>query len=170
MNLLVLVPAVSFYYWRRAGLVLRGRTLAAAALFGIAFGFVESAVVTYLQAAIALTPGAGDRAALQQLPPHLLGIEIPREAATIVMLVAVSLLAAGRPRERWAVFLYVFAFWDLAYYAGLRALTGWPSSPFDLDVLFLIPVPWVAQVWFPVLVSAFAVAAVLVASRLKQAS
>jgi len=29
-----------------------------------------------------------------------------------------------------------------------------------MDVLFLIPVPWVAQVWFPLLVSALTVLAI----------
>jgi hypothetical protein len=76
-----------------------------------------------------------------------------REGATIVMLVAIALLAASRARERWAIFLWTFALWDISYYAGLWATIRWPTSLKDLDVLFLIPVPWVAQVWFPLLVS-----------------
>ncbi|HZU42577.1 MAG TPA: hypothetical protein VE994_07900, partial [Terriglobales bacterium] len=36
----------------------------------------------------------------------------------------------------------------------------------DLDVLFLIPVPWLAQVWFPVLVSGLTALAVLAGSVL----
>jgi hypothetical protein len=50
-------------------------------------------------------------------------------------------------------FLWLFAWWDLSYYAGLWATVRWPASLTDLDVLFLIPVPWVAQIWFPLLVS-----------------
>jgi hypothetical protein len=165
VNLLVLVPAVCFSLWRHTGLALSGRTLALAAVFGIAFGFVEAAVVAYLRAAAAAATVAGDPLVLQQIPPRLLGIEIAREAATITMLVAVAFLAAARGRERWALFLYVFALWDLTYYAGLRVLIGWPASLTDLDVLFLIPVPWIAAVWFPVLVSGLAVTAVLLGAR-----
>lgn len=168
VNLLVLVPLVSLYFWRRTGLAIAGRTLAGAAVFGAAFGFVEAVVVAYLQAAIDVAPGRAAGAdtplPLHQIPPHLLGMEVAREAATIVMLVAVAFLTARRARERWAVFLFVFALWDLAYYAGLRVLIGWPRSLAADDILFLIPVPWIADVWFPVLVSGFAVLAVLLAS------
>jgi hypothetical protein len=97
---------------------------------------------------------------LALFPRRLLVIEICREAATMVMLASVALLAAARAKERWACFLWTFAAWDLAYYAGLRATVGWPSSLLDFDVLFLIPAPWLSQVWFPVLVSALALAAV----------
>ena len=71
----------------------------------------------------------------------------------MIMLAAVSLLAGARAKERWGSFLWTFAVWDLTYYAGLWAILRWPSSLKNYDVLFLIPVPWVAQVWFPVLVS-----------------
>ena len=165
VNLLILVPVLSFYFWRRGGLAIRAGDLAAAAAFGAAFGFVEAAVVAYLQAAIGLSPATADPLTVPQIPPHLLRIEVTREAATIVMLLAVAFLAAQRSRERWALFLYMFALWDLVYYAGLRVLTGWPTSLLSVDVLFLIPVPWVAAVWYPVLVSTLSVFAVLVCSR-----
>ena len=71
----------------------------------------------------------------------------------MIMLVTVALLAGAKAKERWASFLWAFAGWDLTYYAGLWAILRWPSSLKDYDVLFLIPVPWVAQVWFPLLVS-----------------
>jgi len=169
VNLLVLVPPVSFYFWRRTGLALPGRTLALGAMFGVAFGFVEAAVVVYLRAAIGLVAGPASAVEstmpLQHIPPSLLAIEVAREAATIVMLVAVALVATHRVRERWAMFLFVFALWDLGYYAGLRATVGWPSSLLEDDILFLIPVPWISDVWYPVLVSSLTVLAVLLASR-----
>jgi hypothetical protein len=39
------------------------------------------------------------------------------------------------------------------YYAVLAAVEGWPRSLGDWDILFLIPVPWVAPVWTPVLIA-----------------
>ena len=71
----------------------------------------------------------------------------------MIMLTMVALLAASTRRERWAAFLWAFAFWDLSYYVGLWTTIRWPTSFLYLDVLFLIPVPWIAQVWFPLLVS-----------------
>jgi hypothetical protein len=171
VNLLALVPVVSYSFWRRTGLAMPRWILAVAAVFGTAFGFVEAAVVAYLQAAIGLSPASADPLTVPQIPPHLLRIEVAREAATIVMLLSVAFLAARRPRERWALFLYMFAFWDLVYYAGLRVLVGWPDSLLAQDVLFLIPVPWIAGVWYPVLVSTLTILAVLVCSaKLKQPS
>ncbi len=167
VNLLILIPLAAMFSFQRAGRLLSGRRLIVIALFAAAFGFVEASVVVYLRAAIGLLPGyTGSLADVQrspeiyqqaksisQFPPSLMTIEVYREAATMIMLATVALLSAATTRERWAAFLWAFAFWDLLYYVGLWTTIRWPTSLKDLDVLFLVPVPWVAQVWFPVLVS-----------------
>lgn len=135
-------------------------------MFAIAFGVNEAAVVVYLRAAFGLLANTAPAAqVLAQLPQLFVITEISREAATIIMLVAVSMLAASSFQERWAQFLWMFAFWDLSYYAALWLIIRWPPSLLTEDVLFLIPIPWVAQVWFPMLVSLLAIAAVLVATK-----
>jgi hypothetical protein len=101
--------------------------------------------------------------AVNQFPQSLLTLEVFREAATIIMLASVALLAAAQARSRVAIFLWTFAIWDIAYYFFLWATVRWPASLRDLDVLFLIPVPWFSPVWFPLLVSGLAVVAVLLA-------
>jgi len=180
VNLLVLVPVLAYWVWRRRGLELSPSQLLLAALFACAFGFVEGAVVVYLRAAVGLLPGyegtLADVARLssglyrqtqsvRQLPPSLLAVEVAREAAALLMLVSVALLGAQRARERCALFLWCFAIWDLSYYGSLWATVRWPASLRDTDVLFLIPVPWLSQVWFPVEVSLLALLAVLLARR-----
>ena len=84
------------------------------------------------------------------------------------MLVSVAMLAAARARERSAAFLWTFALWDISYYAGLWATIRWPTSLKDLDVLFLIPEPWVAQVWFPLLVSVLTLISVAISRKQMQ--
>ncbi len=180
VNLLLVVPLLACLWWRRRGLELSRQQLALAALFGIAFGFVEAAVVIYLRAAVGLLPGyqgtladvarlsAGlyqQTQSVRQLPPSLMTVELVREAATLLMLLAVAQLGARHLRERCALFLWTFAVWDLSYYAGLRATVRWPASLRDADVLFLLPQPWVAQVWYPLVVSLLALLAVLLARR-----
>jgi hypothetical protein len=174
VNLLVLIPLVVFWLWRRNGLLLAKRQLIVLAIFAASFGFVEAAVVVYLRAAVGLLPGyqgtlsdvrhsSGSyqqEKSINEFPPSLMTIEVAREAATIIMLVSVALLAATKAGERWVSFLWAFAVWDIAYYVALWATVRWPSSLKDLDVLFLIPVPWVAQVWFPLLVSGLSLLAV----------
>jgi hypothetical protein len=73
----------------------------------------------------------------------------------------VAFLSSAKSSVRAAVFLWAFAIWDVIYYAALWATVRWPLSLKDPDVLFLIPVPWLSPVWFPLLVSGLAVAAVL---------
>ena len=178
VNLFIFVPFVAYPWWRTKGLTVSNWILAIAAFFGIAFGFVEAAVVVYLRAAAGLLPGYGGTLAdvarlssdhyqyaqlLGELPESLLTVEMFREAATMIMLLSIALLAIKSPRERCAVFLWTFANWDMFYYMGLWATVRWPSSLLTPDVLFLIPVPWVAPVWFPILVSALTMIAVVFA-------
>jgi len=176
VNLLILVPPFAFLLWRPSGLQLGWRRLTLIAFFAAAFGFGEAAVVVYLRAAVGLLPGfQGTLAdvrrsapefykqaeALKQFPQSLLTMEVLREATTMFMLFSVALLAAAKPRERWAAFFWAFAIWDAAYYLSLWMTIGWPASLKDVDVLFLIPVPWVAQVWFPLLVSGMTILAII---------
>jgi hypothetical protein len=179
VNLLILIPAATYFAFRRKRRLLSWRTLLTIAIFAVAFGFVEAAVVVYLRAAIGLLPGyAGNLSDLQnssrgyeqatslaQFPQSLLAIETYREVATMIMLLGVTLLAASKASARWAAFLWLFALWDISYYAGVWATVRWPASLADLDVLFLIPVPWIAQVWFPLLVSGLTVMAIAVSNR-----
>jgi hypothetical protein len=178
VNFFILIPFIAYSGWRGKGLPhLSWRRLVVLAVFGIAFGFVEASVVVYLRAAVGLLPGYGGSLAdvarlsstiyqqtARQLPPSLLKVEILREAATLLMLISLALLSARSAREQWAVLLWSAAVWDLTYYLWLRETVRWPASLSDPDVLFLIPVPWLAQVWFPMLVSGLTLLAVIVAT------
>lgn len=159
VNLLALVPVAPWLLARRAKLPIARKRLLLLALFGVAFGFVEAAVVVYLRAATGLYP-APQVQGPTALPMDLLRIECWREAATMVMLGAIAWAAGQNFKARAAVFLWVFAFWDFFYYVWLRVTIGWPGSLLDEDVLFLLPVPWMAQVWFPLLVSGLTAAAI----------
>ena len=180
VNLLVLVPPLAYFSWKRngRGIELPSKPLVASGVFAAAFGFVEATVVAYLRAATGLLPGyqgtlAEDMRrssefyqqsqAINRFPQSPLTLEVFREAATMVMLVSVAYLSATKGRSRAAVFLWTFAIWDGTYYAALWSTVGWPGSLGDADVLFLIPRPWISPVWFPLLVSALAVLAVLLA-------
>ncbi len=176
VNFLVAVPPLAWFSWRRGGVSLTARQLLITGAFAASFGFLEAVVVVYLRAATGLLPGyqgtlsdvirmSGgfyqQSQAISQFPKSLLTLEVFREAATIVMLLSVALLTTAKSRARAAVFFWTFAIWDIVYYAALWATVRWPHSLSDPDVLFLIPVPWVSPVWFPLLVSALALAAVL---------
>ena len=72
----------------------------------------------------------------------------------MLMLAAIALAVAGNARQWAAAFAIAFGIWDIAFYAGLKLLLGWPASLLTWDILFLIPLPWAGQVIAPMLVSA----------------
>jgi len=123
----------------------RRTTLAVVTIFAIAMAWVEAAVVYDL------------RVLVNRLEPHqadplpiagaLGAIELAREAATLVMLAAVGVLAGATVRTRLAYAAVAFGVWDIFYYAWLKVMYGWPASLFDWDILFLLPLPW----WGPVI-------------------
>jgi len=178
INLLIFIPIVAYYIWKKkGGITVSKKTLLISAFFGIAFGVVEAAVVIYLRASVGLLPGYGGTLAqvaklssdiyqqamiLSTLPKSFVSLEFMREVATMVMLVSVAFLAERSTRGRFAVFLWTFAVWDISYYAWLWFTVKWPVSLLSPDVLFLIPVPWFSQVWFALLVSVLTMGAVWV--------
>jgi len=119
-----------------------------------AFGVCEGAVVVYLRRiCYPGRPASGPLLPLPDIDASLLRVETTREAATIVLLLGVAMLAERRPLRRFAAFAFCFGVWDIAYYAMLHVAIGWPASLMTWDVLFLIPKPWSSPVLAPVLVS-----------------
>ncbi len=174
VNLSILVPILTYYFLRKNDLSLRNTQLLVSAIFACAFAFVEASVVVYLRAITGFLMGSGssevaslssrfyqDARIVSDFPTSLLKIELLRETATILMLGCVSILTVRGIRERWAIFLWVFGIWDICYYLSLRLTVGWPVSLTTTDVLFLIPTPWMSQVWFPLLVSIVTLLAII---------
>ncbi len=120
-------------------------------VYAIAMAAVESAVVVYLRA---LHEGAAPASVLQyELPMRFISIEVGREVATLVMLIAVAAISGRNAWERFLYFVLAFGVWDIFYYVWLWVFIGWPPSLLTWDVLFLIPVPWLGPVIAPVIVS-----------------
>ena len=127
------------------------------ALFGIAMAHFEGVVVVYLRKALGMLDSDGNKETVDEIPKRYLYIEMTREAATIIMLVVIAYLVGTTWIEKGVFFLWTFAFWDLFYYLSLYILIKWPPSLKTIDVLFLIPVPWIAPVWFPIGVSSLTI-------------
>lgn len=131
-----------------------------------AFGLTEAVLVVYVRRMLGMPPGldyaqiwaarglslTSNTFATEFRDHGLLGLETAREAGTIFLLVGAAMAAARTWRERWGIFLYTFAVWDLSYYLYLALLIGFPRSLLATDVYFLIPITWYGPVWFPVLI------------------
>ena len=113
-------------------------------------GFLEAIVVVYLRD---IYYPQGFKFPLMIIPDSTLQVEILREFCTLVMLVAIAVIAGKNKLEMFSYFLFSFAVWDLTYYIGLKLILNWPSSFFTWDILFLIPVPWIGPVLAPVISS-----------------
>ena len=128
-------------------------------VFALAFGWIEAAAVVYLRQTAPRDAAAAIEFPLVLVAANLVAVELVREACTLIVLGAVAWLAARRWAELVGAFLLMFGVWDLAYYACLRLMIGWPDGLSNWDLLFLIPLPWVAPVWAPAIVAAIFVAA-----------
>jgi len=123
------------------------------AIFGIAMAHLEGVVVVYLRKALGMLDSESNKESVGKFPKRYLNIEMTREAATIIMLVVIAYLTGESWIEKGVFFLWTFAFWDLFYYLSLYILIKWPPTLTTIDVLFLIPKPWIAPVWLPVSIS-----------------
>jgi hypothetical protein len=123
--------------------------------FGIAFAYIESAVVVYLRAIFypnGFTFPIADFRTLTGFGRYLV-TEIGREAATLVLMFTASYMLGRNLRRRFAYFLTIFGVWDIFYYVWLKVLIDWPASIIDWDILFLMPVTWAGPVLAPVITS-----------------
>jgi len=125
-------------------------------LFAIGMAWVESAVVYDLRTLVnRIEP-------YQPNPLPLIGglgpVELVREAATLLMLLTVGMLAGRTWRHRVAYSAIAFGVWDIFYYIFLRVICGWPHSLLDWDILFLLPLPWWGPVLAPVLIATLMIA------------
>ena len=137
--------------------------LAIVGVWAVAFALVEAMVVCYLRKLFALEFAAVFTERSFHFPSDYLIYERAREAATMVMLVAVALLAGRTLWQALAYWLFAFGVWDVFYYVWLYVLLRWPGSLATRDLLFLMPDEWWAPVWLPVSISAgFIVVAVLI--------
>jgi hypothetical protein len=120
--------------------------------FAAGMAWVEAACVYYLRVMV-------DRVQPYQVDPlpirGVLGeVELVREAATLLMLATVGMLAGRTWRARVGYAAIAFGCWDILYYVFLRIMSGWPVSLLDWDILFLLPLPWWGPVLAPVSIAA----------------
>ena len=130
--------------------MMKEKNLLFVGIFAVAMAYLESAVVVYLRAMYGIVDLVRDT---KFTPDIYTLIEVGREAATIVMLVFISLIAGNTRQKKLGYFFYLFGIWDIFYYIWLFIFIQWPKSLLDWDILFLIPLPWWGPVLSPVLIS-----------------
>ena len=135
------------------------RRLGWLALYAVAMGLLEAVVVIYLRE-LYYPDGFGFPIVI--IPDPLAMTELLRELTTLLMILAVAMLAGNDRTDRFFVFALVFGLWDIVYYLGLWLFLDWPDSLFTWDVLFLIPVPWLGPVIYPLIIAALLIVGYIV--------
>lgn len=115
-----------------------------------AFAYIESAIVIYLRH---IYYPEGFHFPLRRHYDYILTVEVIRELATLIIMVSAGALMGKKFWERFGYFLIMFGVWDIFFYIWLKLAINWPASIFDWDVLFLIPMPWLAPIIAPVSLS-----------------
>ena len=116
--------------------------------FAIAMAWVEAASVFYIRALVdRIEPYQPDPLPQETMSGALGTVELAREAATLIMIATLGVLAGRTWRRRAGYAALAFGAWDIFYYVFLRLISGWPRTLLDWDILFLLPLPW----WGPVL-------------------
>ena len=119
-------------------------------IFAISMAYFESSVVVYLRQ---LYYPEGFAFPIKQIPTKMAIIELGREASTILMLIALGVIAGKNFWQRFSYFMITFGVWDIFYYIWLKIFIDWPCHLLTLDLLFLIPLPWSGPVLSPIIVS-----------------
>jgi len=124
-------------------------------LFAIAMAYVESATVVYIRRIYGISDLILD---IPHFDPFITPIEVGRELATLVMLIAVGWAIGKTLQSRISFAFFTFGIWDIFYYIWLKLFIGWPNSLLSPDIMFLIPLPWWGPVIAPVLIACLMVA------------
>lgn len=130
----------------------RGVTLLWLGVFAVAMAYLEATVVVYLRQ-VYYPEDPHTLFPARILSEIHLAIELAREVATVVMLIAVAALAVQGMMRRFAAFVYLFGLWDIFYYVWLKVTLGWPVSWSEWDILFLIPWAWLGPWMTPVAIA-----------------
>jgi hypothetical protein len=126
-------------------------------VFAISMGYFETSAAYYQRIILGISPSY-NLSVLPKLSSEHLLIEQVREISTILMLFAVGMLVGKSKIEKVAVFLFCFGVWDISYYIFYYVLIQWPTSLFTIDLLFLVPMPWIAPIILPIVASIIMIA------------
>lgn len=137
------------------------RRLLLLAALGVGVGHIEAVAVVYVRRLLGWVPLPAEVGpeSLAGAPGWLIHAEQTREVATLIVLLAVAWVVGRNVLERLGTFLFALGVWKIAHYVSLRVMIDWPESLRTVDRLLLIPHPWYAPVWLPIVCSLAVIAA-----------
>ena len=121
----------------------------------VAVGYIDALASFYVRGMYQVTVEGGEfaQAVVQEMPPRIVSLELTRQAAFIVALLAAGVIAGRNNMQQVGTFTYSLGGWIIFRYVSIRTLTDWPASLSDLDAVLFLPEPVYAPVWMALIIA-----------------
>ncbi len=128
--------------------------LIAIAALCIAIGYVDAVATFYVRGMLQVSQEGGNfaQAVTEAMPPRIVALEQTRQAATVLVLVAMAIVAGRNLQQQFGTVFYALGGWLVLRYAAIRTITDWPAALTDIDTVLYLPHAVYAPVWMPIVI------------------
>lgn len=120
----------------------------------IAIAYVDAVATFYVRGMQQIAQHGGDfaQAVTEAMPPRIVTLEQTRQAATVLVLVTVAVVAGRNLQQQFGTAFFALGGWIVLRYAAIRTITDWPTALTDVDTVIFLPDPVYAPVWMPIVI------------------
>lgn len=133
---------------RRRGMTVLSYLITLLALC-IAMAYIDALASFYVRGMIQAGHEGAEFAtgAVQEMPQRIISLELTRQAAFVLVLLTVAIVAGRNGLQQAGSFIFCVGAWIVLRYIAIRALTDWPASLVELDAVIFLPEPLYAPIW-----------------------
>lgn len=121
----------------------------------IAIGYVDAVATFYVRGTLQVAQEGGNfaQAVTEAMPPRTIALEQTRQAATILVLITVAIVAGRNLYQQLGTAFLVIGGWVIFRYVAIRTITDWPETLTDVDTVLYLPHAVYAPVWMPIVIA-----------------
>lgn len=121
----------------------------------IAAGYVDAVATFYVRGMLQVAQEGGGfaQAVTEAMPPRIVALEQTRQAATLLVLVAVGIVAGRNLHQQFGTAFFAIGGWIVFRYVAIRTITDWPAALTDVDTVLYLPHAVYAPVWMPIVIA-----------------
>jgi hypothetical protein len=121
----------------------------------IAIGYVDAVATFYVRGMLQVAQEGGGfaQAVTEAMPPRIVALEQTRQAATVLVLMTVAIVAGRNLQQQFGTAFYALGGWTVLRYAAIRTITDWPTALTDVDTVLYLPHAVYAPVWMPITIA-----------------
>lgn len=141
--------------------------LALLTAFAVALGYLWALSTIYLHRILDLSPLEPDLGPglMPEGPDWLISTQQTAQAALIILLIVLAMLAGRRTTEKLGIFLLTAGLSTLIRYGSLLALTNWSLTWITTDCLLWLPRPRYGPIWIAAVTAAVMVVLGVILTR-----